>query len=127
MKITAFNKVNLALLGADMQAALAPVAAKYGLSVKKGTGRFTDRNYTTKLEFNLLNAEGKDTTAEDQFKRLAPILGFRPEDFGKEFLAQNQLFRISGVKPSSRKFPILATRADGKVFKFPKTIVTKLR
>lgn len=40
-------------------------------------------------------------------------------ELGSEFVDRGETFTITGLNPRSTKYPVLATRADGKRFKFP--------
>ena len=40
-------------------------------------------------------------------------------ELGSEFVDRGETFTITGFNPRSTKYPVLATRADGKRFKFP--------
>jgi len=57
-KITEFDKPVLRALRADINAALAAVGAKHGISVTAGNASFRDDSATFKLECALLNSDG---------------------------------------------------------------------
>ncbi len=93
--------------------AVKEVADRHGIVVELGNGRY-DPNIGTfdlKVKFALEGSERKD------FERWATILGLDPEDFGKKFINGGKTFRISGIAPRSKTYPILAT-SGGKTYKF---------
>jgi hypothetical protein len=46
------------------------------------------------------------------------MYGLTKEDYNKEFILNGKAYRVTGIKPNSRKTPILATRvSDNVVYK----------
>ena len=119
-----FDRVTLRVLRADIEAALASVAAKHNLTVTTGGIRYSPTLATVKVEFA---KEGSGNRVEQEFKRYAELFDLSPDDLGKKFKFNGAVFTVTGLKPNSPKFPLLATRADGKVFKFPVTTFVKNR
>ena len=100
--------------------ALAPELSD-GARVTLDYGRYGDTDVTFKVNVAVPSEEGGNalSPAERDFTRLATTYGLKPEDLGKEFRNwSGDVFTITGLKPRSRKYPILGKRADGKVFKF---------
>ena len=56
------------------------------------------------------------------FKRYAPMFDLEADDFGKTFNMRGKEYKIVGLKPRSKKYPVLA-EADGKVYKVPVDMV----
>ena len=53
------------------------------------------------------------------FEVLAPDYGLNPTDFGREFRANGEAFRIIGLSPRRPKYPVDAERlSDRKQYKF---------
>ena len=92
--------------------------------IEVGNATFTDSEVTFKVNFATIgkNGEVKDKSAED-FKRAAFAYGLKPEDLGKSFVTAGVQYTITGLKRSSRRYPILAKRSDGKQYKFPADMV----
>jgi hypothetical protein len=81
---------------------------------------FTDTTITVKLVASLPDAATgtiESVEARD-FKANAWRWGMQPTDLGREFTHIRDTFTIIGAKPKAGKFPILAKRSDGKVYKF---------
>lgn len=119
--IKEFNKSNLDKIGKDVEKALESVATKYGISIKKGSGSYSDNNFTLKIEMATLSESGEVQSKEmSNFKSYAKVLGMSEKDLGKEFKVNGKTFVLSGYLPRSRKYPLLATnKQDGKQYKFP--------
>jgi hypothetical protein len=71
----------------------------------------------------LIKEIGKDggelTAAGKDFINYASMYGLEPSDLGKEFKSRGKTYRITGFKPRSHKYPILAVNVrTGKAFKF---------
>jgi hypothetical protein len=115
-----FDRTNCRLLAEEIERALQPVAEKHGIVIRSGRGSFSPTNYTLKVECSVrLNGETVTREAE-AFKRYAEHYGLKPEDLGKIISHGGRQFRIVGLKPNSRRFPVLAERLpDGKRFGLP--------
>lgn len=104
------------------ESALAQVAKEMGISATFGRGSYdpVGGNATLKLELALISDDGTVQTREAQdWKRHAVLRGFDEDDLGKTFRSNGRDFTIAGYKPRSRKRPVLARAADGKMYVFP--------
>jgi len=113
------NKLDevLALVADDLKEEL-------GVTVALRNGSYNSANITFKLECAEINADGVAQTKEvSDFRRYAYRLGLDPKDLGREFRAGGQLFEICGLKPRSRRYPILGKNKAGKVYKFAASTV----
>lgn len=122
-KVTSFNRQNIRQINSELEAALKQVAEKYGLEVKLGNTRFTGDNFSTKVQVATV-AEGGITMSKEatDFNRYKTILGINME-LGQEFQRSGKTFTIVGLKPRSKKYPILAKCSDGKTYKLPVDLV----
>ena len=106
----------------ECEEALRPIAEKYGLTLDR-KGR-TYRRDSLPVMFQLLVTEHDEdgntlSAAAKEFTKLAPLFGLETGDLGKEFRNRNETFRISGLSPRSRKYPVLAENVKtGKTYKF---------
>ena len=109
-----------------LQTALDAVAAELGCQIKVGGATFErdgSRCYF-KVDCAVVGEDGTVETREaSDFVLYAAQFKLSPEDLGREFTKGGETFTIIGCKPKSYKFPILARRQDGKVFKFPAVTV----
>ena len=116
MKIDSFDRINLRLISADLEAAFAPVAAKYGITFSYKGARFLADNATFKIEAATIGASGVANTRErDNFKLYASMYGLKDTDLDKEITYNGKRFVIKGLNTRRQRYPIVATRvADGK-------------
>ena len=111
----------------ELETALAAVGAKLGMNIQVGGSMsFTDTTITVKIVANL--PSGATGTIEKieakDFKANTWKWGLQATDLGREFTHGGDTFVITGAKPKSGKFPILATRRDtGKTYKFPADLI----
>lgn len=109
IKITKFDKPTLRALRADIDAAVAAVGAKYGISVTAGNASFRDTSATFKLECALLNSDGKAETKEMVcLKECYPELVNKRVTFGR---GTNGF--IIGYNPRARQYPFLVKTVKG--------------
>ncbi len=120
------NKVLINQLRQDIESALSDVCEAHGLDIALGHCRYGKENAQFKLEVAIIGEDGEVRNAEAMaFEQSARRYGLQPEDLGKMFTYQGKRYSIAGLKTNRPKFPILATRADGKSYKFPSDIVVK--
>ncbi len=124
MSVTRFNRHNLQEVREVIETALVTVREETGLNVQLGACRFQPNSATFKLEIQTVDEDGKafDEGAAN-FRVFARDFGLEPEDLGKVFVSNGIEYTVSGLKPRNRKYPIIATRADGKTFKFHPFVV----
>jgi len=114
-KVTKMTRPVAKRIAADVAAALKPVAEKYGMSLSEGGWSYYDTDITFKPKFAVVT----DSGVPADFERLAPKYGLEPSDFGKTFTSLGRQFRITGIKPTRRQYPISGERVpDGKSYKF---------
>ena len=121
-----FDSATLKMLRNDLDSALKVVADKYGIGVKAGNATYSPENATFKVELAVKNEGGMAVTKEaTEYKRMANFMGLKAEWLNQEFLFRGEKYLVVGLKPKSYKFPVLAKRYDGKVFKIPVNAVRK--
>jgi hypothetical protein len=122
-KVTTFNRQNIRQINAEMEAALTAIANKYGVDVKLGNTRFTGDNFTTKVQVATVGESGITMSKEaTDFDRYKTILGIKM-DLGQEFQRNGKTYKIIGLKPRSKKYPVLAECSDGKTYKLPVDLI----
>lgn len=108
------------MLASEAQVALAEVAARHGLTVKVGGGKYDPNTgtFAPKVEFAMKDA------GQNEFIRSARSVGLAPDDFGKTFLNNGQTFRITGINLRAPKYPIKAMDViSGRQWRFPERVV----
>lgn len=122
------NKATVKSLRAEINQALAEIGKKHELEIKTvGTATYTETSFRVKLECKEFGEGGIDLTAKKEWDSGCRIIGFEPEDFGKQFKFANAIYTITGLKLRRYKFPIQAVNTkNGRAMKFDGDFVFKL-
>jgi hypothetical protein len=130
-KITSIDRAVARILAAQIEEVVRGFVDEQGLAVKYGGGAIAadGNSITLRYEVAIKNAEGiAETRERNDYKNLCTFFHLKPEWLDQEFTATGTVYNVSGLSQKSRKFPVLATRGDGKVFKFTAlTIVNAFR
>jgi len=105
-----FTKKNLPKLSDDIDAALAKVAAKHGISLKTGNARFSAQTVTFKLEATVNNADG---TVQDKYA--IALEAIYPDLVGKQITLNGNTQTVVGYNSRSRKWEFHVKGNDGKI------------
>jgi hypothetical protein len=109
--MTDINTHLLRVLRDEINASLAAVASKHGITLEVTKGTYGHTFGSFKLEIGQAVAAGVDpllvTREAEAFKVNAKVMGFVPEDLGREFSQGGQKWRIIGIKPRARTRPML--------------------
>lgn len=81
--------------------ALIPIETEYGLELDCGDAIYNAFEVTFKLH-GLVKTDSEDGQFE-VFRQRAGIFGFKPEDYGKEYVDGNKRFRFIGFNENARK------------------------
>jgi len=104
---------------ARIEAELPALGQKLGLKLTPGRASYGD-TVELKIEAAPILADGSAISKEaEDFKRYAMDYGLEPSDLGRTFDSNGWTFTLTGLRPGRPKFPLLARRSDGKIFKFP--------
>lgn len=113
------DKAKAARLRAEVNEALAAVGIKNGMSFSLGNITFTDQD----MRVTIRGIEGDSSITPmaldwEKYKHRYPELS--KADLGNTFLDdKGNTFKIVGLKPRNRKYPVIAERVDtGRNFKF---------
>lgn len=72
-----------------------------------------------KAAFSKIESKENEELEKAAFNGSCYAYGLKPEHYGATFMIGTNRYSIRGVKPSNRKYPILANRvSDHKGFKF---------
>lgn len=128
MKLTKLDQNDVRAVSKECEDALKAVATRYGLNLKVGTRRYTDKEVRFRVGLSVaeVSSTGETLTPEAMaFKKNAYAFGLDANMLGKEFKTFMGTYRVIGLKTSSRKYPILARNVrNGKTYKFPVTVLT---
>lgn len=116
--IERFDHNNLRLLRTEIEGKLNEVLKGYGLAADLGRITFGAAEARTKLTLTIPGSAARPSN-KDKWAVYCYGFGLTPEYFGRTFHFKNCKYTISGISPKSRRFPVLATNADGTEYKFP--------
>lgn len=110
MKLEKIDKQVCQQLRAEIDAALATVAAKYGLSIQLKNIKFSEFEFKAPLEVKI-EGKAKDYSEVLSFLNLPPI--------GTKFRMQGRTFIVSEHKPNTPKYNVIANEeGKGGSYKF---------
>ena len=116
-KIKEFSRQSLKALRVDLDAAMAKVAAKHGISLTAGNISYSPSTATIKVEAGVISASGvvvtKEAKAFDQYKNL---VGLGSLNVGDAVVVQGKDYTITGYKPRS-KSAVCIENANGTGYK----------
>ena len=120
-EITKFTQQTCRAVDKAIEDALKQVEQQFGISINVGGGSLSDHEFTTKL--TVRTGDGSDA-ARKQFELYAFRFGLNDSDFGKTFTAQGEQYQVTGIKPRSRKYPVIAKNVrTGVDYKFPASMI----
>ena len=104
---------------------LSPMEKELGVKVTAKGGTIGDTYVTLKFEVAEVKKDGVAETREAQdFKRMARYYGLSAKMLNLPFRNGSDTFQVIGLKPKSRKWPVLAKNVrTGKIYKFQTTQV----
>lgn len=125
-----FNRKNLPSFRTEIEQALAAVEAKNGVKFDLGRITFTESNFRVKLECT--SAADKSGNAVDprQVKFDANVWRYNiaKDAFGKTFTKGGRKYKIVGLNPRAKKYPLNCEAPNGQQWKMPITsLPTNLR
>jgi hypothetical protein len=113
-----------------MMQACGRIADDHGLVIDEfqWRNRSDGSAFETGFRVSIPGRAGAVRTREQQrFVASAGQIGLQASDFEREFSAEGQRFRITGIDTRRSKYPISAERlSDGRLYKFPSDDVIKL-
>ena len=106
----------------EIDAALAKVAAKHGITLEIGNISFSADSFRTTLSAK--SSADPLENAKSDFIKSAYSVGLLKDAFGKTFDVRGDTFKIIGVKPRSHKYPVIGKdMSNGKEYKLPLSYV----
>jgi hypothetical protein len=122
-----FNRQNLSGLRDEIQACLNDVAKRNGITITLGTARFSPGEYRAKVTATTEAPVDATTKERKEFEEYAGAFFLRPDDFGKTFAHPHGGGNVTivGIKPRSRKYPIIVRTERGARYKFPASSILR--
>ena len=110
------NKNEFATLRQEIEAALAPIAAKYGTKAITTSIKYDDITTDVVVSFRTESAE--KSAEQFNFEKYATMYGFKPEDFGFTFVHSGKTYKFVSFKTTARKYPCICDCSDGKQYAY---------
>ena len=108
-------------------AAMETLEVDYGIKVELGQINYSPSNATASVQISSIDGDGVvNTRQREDYLMHCSFLGLNKDWIDKEFAHNGSIFKITGLKPKSRKYPVMAERTDGKTFKFPTDLIIPL-
>jgi plasmid stability protein len=120
-------KNQIAVFREDIEAAFAEIAAKHGVSVELDKrSKYSDTQIFFGATITSSESGTVVTAMEQTFRDKARIYGMQATDLNRELTINRKRFRITGLKPANRSYPIIAQDCvTGQSFKFTVAAVTR--
>jgi hypothetical protein len=126
MAITSFNNSNINQIKAEIKAALMGIEDAHGIKFKMGNVTYDNKQFRFKMEVFVGSTPpqmSETTIWNDNCWRF----GLTPGWLGKTFWYKGDEWKIYGLKPRSRKYPVKVIRTnDGKKMLFNVSLITKI-
>lgn len=114
-KIKELDTPTIKYIKKRLETAVKPLGEEMGVAIDLGSCTFYTNNCRFQLKVSVLDPDGKAITEErEAFRNNAKLFGLEPDDLGKEFTFRGQLYTICGLKPKSRKYPVIARSDTGQ-------------
>jgi hypothetical protein len=126
MKVKYITKEFIKDFRTQLDYALKELGEKEGIKLTAGRCSYSDTYFSIKVE-GAIEAEKGVATTKDQiaFKENAELYGLSPDDLFKTFSTNGKTYEVWGLKPRSKKYPILAKEVGtNNVYKFAETTIS---
>lgn len=126
MKINNFTRSEHTRLSKAIEAALKSVGDDFGVDLTAAGGVYGSNNAHVKIAVTIRDTGTGMSSAESEFRRMAPMYGMKPEWYGQAVILQGTAYEIVGIKPSAPKYTVQIKRCyDGKIFGCTVSTVTR--
>lgn len=116
--INEFDRSNLDVMRSSINSKLAELESDFNIKIKLGRIGYSDSNFTAKVECNLVKDGQVIETIAIDFDRYKDAWGLQ-FSLGDTFISQGEKYKVLGLKPRNRKYPIIAEDiSSGKRYKF---------
>ena len=118
------TKEQFATLRQEIEAALAPVAAKYGTKAIATNIKYDD--ITTDVVVSFRTETTEKSAEQFNFEKHAAMYGFKPEDFGFTFTHNGKTFKFVSFKTTARKYPCICDCSDGRQYAYEAAAISEI-
>lgn len=104
----------------DFAEAVKELESKYNVTIHMGNISYSENSFDAKVNVKEnLDEKAAEELAKNDFTRYCSLFGFKPDDYGKEFIAQNKKFKFVGFNPRCPKNACKIVDENGGVYKAP--------
>lgn len=119
-QIKAITRATAQLLSDEMELALQGIAKKYGVKITSANGSFDSTKFTSKFSVVVLDADGGDAHAKDEWNMCCRSFNLKDNLIGKKFTSGGDKFVIVKLKPRGRRTPVVARKIGTQLdYRFP--------
>lgn len=120
-KVNIMKRNDLKEIREDINKALAEVGEKHGIQFEFNNIRFDSNSFRTTLKaYEVGENADDDAAARVKFEKHAHKFGLNKSDFGSKFGFRGKTYKVCGIKPKARKYPVVAElESTGKRYAFP--------
>src|SRR5262245_28318173 len=107
--IQTFDRTNLRALREELDASLAAIGKKHGVSFQIGKIRFQETTFKASIECSTTGTNGEVNDPRRQaYVNYAQMFGLKAEWLDRPFVFAGETFTVCGLKPKATRLPILA-------------------
>jgi hypothetical protein len=121
------DKASFKQFRTDFAKAVAALETKHSIKLSLGNISYDDYGFRTKLEAVIGTADnqkdGELLSFKADYMRHCSSYGLTPQQWLTEVELNGRKYKIVGIAPRSRKYPIIAEKTDGKFCKIPASYV----
>jgi len=112
------DKKNADIIHRAIKIALESVSKQLGISIQAPRMTYGESDFRMTISGVLPVVAGESAIAS-VFRTKCEKYGLKPHDLGRVFVSNGKRYKITGLKPVNRKYPIIADNVEtGKSFKF---------
>jgi hypothetical protein len=120
-KIKEFTRAECRTVKAEVDAALAKIATKFGLDLDNGSGSFNSAEFGFRVKFRTSSAPAKTTRAPkvttSTNSSIAKMLGLPADVIGRKFNHKTKTFTVTALAPNRPKNAVCLEDQNGRKFK----------
>lgn len=119
MTIQKLDRATVRTLTDEINAALAPLAQRHGITLRVGGGSFGEAYASLRVDVATIGQQGQPNTRESlALGALGALYGLEGVQVGTVLVMQGDRFVVTGLNAKARKAPVCLRRErDGKEFK----------
>jgi hypothetical protein len=102
-----------------LKAAFSDIGAKHKVIINMGSLSYNDLYFTCPIKGRFTDAQGSTEEADKaEWDMYCGKFGMTPDMFGKSFSIAGKTYKIIGIKPKARKYPVVGQVGSGGKYVF---------